>query len=166
MRMRKDPALDAIHLLRGLIWRDRTRAEVLFQLREKFPQYCVGKVTLATIAASIRGAHPAITEDAKKVLGYAAREADAMGDAWVDTDHLLIGILCLPDNVAAQELTEKGIEPEAARRLVAENRSSRPDYGPITPLGQSPSFSIWLKSKWCWWKARRSERRFIVRRRR
>jgi hypothetical protein len=39
MRMQKDPALDSIHLLRGLIWRDRTRAEVLFQLRDKFPQY-------------------------------------------------------------------------------------------------------------------------------
>jgi hypothetical protein len=33
------PAIESIHLLWGLMWPDTFRAQVLFHLREKFPQY-------------------------------------------------------------------------------------------------------------------------------
>lgn len=83
-----------------------------------------------------------------------------MGDAWVDTDHMLLGILCEPSSHAAELLVKADITLESARLKVLENRSSRPDYGPVIPLGQIPSPKVWLKSKWCWWKARWSEKRF------
>jgi len=34
-----------------------------------------------------------LTDEVKRTLAYASMEADAMGDGWVDTDHLLLGIL-------------------------------------------------------------------------
>jgi hypothetical protein len=83
-------------------------------------------------------------------------EADAMGDAWIDTDHLLLGILAEPGSLPAQHLAKAGITLEDARHVVMENRSSRPDYGPVTPPGASQSLLDWLMSKWRRWKPRRS----------
>jgi ATP-dependent Clp protease ATP-binding subunit ClpC len=153
-------AIDSVHLLSGLMWPDNSRAQVLFHLREKFPQYCKRQRNSALVSVS---SHLPLTDDAKKILAYSAMEADAMGDAWVDTDHLLLGILCESGCQAAQQLTAAGLTLENARPVVMENRSSRPDYGPVIPLGQSPSPRVWFVSKWCWWKARWSERRFAKR---
>jgi ATP-dependent Clp protease ATP-binding subunit ClpA len=157
------PMIDSTHLLWGLMWPDTSRAQVLFRLREKFPQY--GKRPQDSLLfATWKGKDLRLTDEVKKILYYSAREADAMGDAWVDTDHLLLGTLCEPDCQAAQQLNAAGLTLENARSMVMENRSSRPDYGPVIPLGKTPSPRVWLTSKWCWWKARWSEKRFAAKR--
>ena len=158
----KAPMIDPTHLLWGLMWPDTSRAQVLFGLREKFPEYSGrphDSLLFATWSQDLR-----LTDEVKKILYYSSKEADAMGDAWVDTDHMLLGTLCEPDCQAAQQLNVAGLTLENARSVVIENRSSRPEYGPIIPLGKTPSPRVWLKSKWCWWKARRSEKRFAARR--
>jgi ATP-dependent Clp protease ATP-binding subunit ClpA len=138
------PAIDAIHLLWGLLWPDKSRAQVLFHLRERLPQYLRRpRRSLLTARQDLL-----LTIDAKRILARTAMEADAMGDAWVDTDHLLLGILAEPGCLAAQHLVKAGITLQNARPVVMENRSSRPDYGPVIPLGQSQSPLDWLKSKW------------------
>jgi ATP-dependent Clp protease ATP-binding subunit ClpA len=159
----KAPMIDSTHLLWGLMWPDTSRAQVLFGLREKFPEYG-RRPQDSLLYATLKGQDLRLTDEVKKVLYYSAKEADALGDAWVDTDHLLLGTLCEPDCQAAQQLTAAGITLEKARPVVTENRASRPDYGPVIPLGKTPSPRVWLKSKWCWWKARRSEKRFAARR--
>jgi hypothetical protein len=143
------------------MWPDTSRAQVLFGLREKFPEYR-GRPQDSLFFATFKVHDLPLTEEVKKILYYSAREADAMGDAWVDTDHLLLGTLCESDCEAAQQLKAAGLTLENARSMVMGNRSSRPDYGPIIPLGKTPSPQVWLKSKWCWWKARRSEKRFAA----
>jgi ATP-dependent Clp protease ATP-binding subunit ClpA len=157
------PAIESIHLLWSLMWPETFRAQVLFQLREKFPQYHRCSRNSLLIATS-KGQDLHLTDEGKKILARTAMEADAMGDTWIDTDHLLLGILCESDCQAAQQLNAAGLTLENARSVAMENRSSRPDYGPMIPIGRSPSPRIWLMSKWCWWKARRSERRFAARR--
>jgi ATP-dependent Clp protease ATP-binding subunit ClpA len=156
------PMIDSTHLLWGLMWPDTSRAQVLFQLREKFPQY--RRSSRSVLVATWNGQDLRLTDEVKKILYYSSKEADAMSDAWVDTDHLLLGILCISDCQAAQQLTASGLTLENARASVIANRPSRPDYGPVIPLGTTPSPRIWLKSKWCWWKARRSEKRFAANR--
>ena len=59
--------------------------------------------------------------DAKKTLAYAAREVDWEGSYWLDTDHLLRGLLRFP-NEAAHALQKIGVELEAARAASLENR--------------------------------------------
>jgi ATP-dependent Clp protease ATP-binding subunit ClpA len=157
----KAPMIDSTHLLWGLMWPDTSRAQVLFGLREKFPQYR-RRPQDSLLFATWRGQDLRLTDETKKILARAKMEADAMGDAWVDTDHLLLGTLCEPDCQAAQQLNAAGLTLETSRPVVLENRSSRPDYGPVIPLGKTPSPQVWLKSKWCWWKARRSEKRFAA----
>src|SRR5579859_6313744 len=146
------PMVDSTHLLWALMWPDTFRAQVLFRLRDKFPQYRRSSYD-SLLIATWKGKDLRLTDEVKKILAYSAMEADAMGDAWVDTDHMLLGILREPDGQAAQQLIAAGITLENARSLVMENRSSCPDYGPVIPLGTSPSPRVWLKSKWCWWKA-------------
>jgi len=155
------PKIESIHLLCGLMWPDTSRAQVLFRLREKLPQYWQSSRHSVLIAT--KGQNLPLTDEVKRILAGAKMEADAMGDAWIDADHLLIGILRESDCPAAQQLIAAGITLENARSLVMENRSSRPDYGPVIPPGRSASPRVWLISKWCWWKARHSERRFAAR---
>jgi ATP-dependent Clp protease ATP-binding subunit ClpC len=157
------PAIDSSNLLWGLMWPDTSRAQVLFGLREKFPRY-LRRPHDSLLFATLKGRDLPLNVEGKKILYRSMKEADAMGDAWVDTDHLLLGILCEPNSHAAELLVKAGITLENARLKVLENRSSRPDYGPVIPLGETPSPRVWLKSKWCWWKARWSEKRFAMRR--
>jgi ATP-dependent Clp protease ATP-binding subunit ClpA len=157
------PMIDPTHLLWGLMWPDTSRAQVLFGLREKFPQY-VQRPQNSLLYPTLKGGDLQLTDEVKKILYYSAKEADAMGDAWVDTDHLLLGTLCAPDCQAAQQLTATGLTLENARASVIENGPSRPDYGPVIPLGTTPSPGVWLKSRWCWWKARWSEKHFSAKR--
>jgi hypothetical protein len=154
--------IDSTHLLRGLMWPDTSRAQVLFRLREKFPQYHRYSYD-SLLVATWKGKDLRLTDEVKKFLYYSAREADAMEDAWVDTDHLLLGILCISDCQIAQQLSAAGLTLENARATVIANRASRPDYGPVIPLGTAPSPRVWLQSKWCCWKARWSEKRFAAR---
>lgn len=156
------PMIDSIHLVWGLMWPDTSRAQVLFRLREKCPQY--RRISRSLLVATWKGQDLRLTDEVKRILYYSAKEADAMGDAWVDTDHLLLGTLSEPDCQAAQQLIVTGLTLEKARASVIENRQSRPDYGPVIPLGTTPSPRVWLKSKWCWWKARWSEKRFAGKR--
>jgi ATP-dependent Clp protease ATP-binding subunit ClpA len=145
------------------MWPDTSRAQVLFRLREKFPQYRE-RPQHSLLITTLKSKDLHLTDEVKKTLAYAAMEADAIGDAWVDTDHMLLGILRESDCQAAQQLTAAGLTVENVRSVVIENRPSRPDYGPVIPLGKTPSPRVWLKSKWCWWKARWSEKRFATRR--
>jgi ATP-dependent Clp protease ATP-binding subunit ClpC len=154
------PMIESTHLLWGLMWPDTSRAQVLFGLREKFPQYRRRpQYSLLRTSRDLR-----LTDEVKRTLAYAAMEADAMGDSWVDTDHLLLGILRESGCQAAQQLTAAGIALENSRTVVMENKSLRPDYGPVIPLGVALSWLELLTSRWRWWKAHRSEKRFAARR--
>jgi ATP-dependent Clp protease ATP-binding subunit ClpC len=157
------PKIDAIHLLWGLMWPDTSRAQVIFCLREKFPQY--RRHSRRSLLRTTWKSHDLrLTDEAKKTLAYAAMEADAMGDAWVDTDHLLLGILRESGCQAARQLTAAGLTLEKSRPVVMENQSLRPDYGPVIPLGVSLSWLELLRSRWRVWKARWSEKRFAAKR--
>lgn len=68
-------------------------------------------------------------DDRKRIVARAAPEANAMRDYWIDTEHLPLGILAEPACLAAQHLGKTGITLESARRIVMENKHSRPDSG-------------------------------------
>jgi ATP-dependent Clp protease ATP-binding subunit ClpA len=101
---------------------------------------------------------PQLTNDSKKILARAAMEADALRDYWIDTKHLLLGILAEPTCLAVQHLAKASIRLKIARRLVRENTSARlkcPDYcGPAVRPGEVPSLLDRMISKWHRWKYR------------
>jgi ATP-dependent Clp protease ATP-binding subunit ClpC len=55
------------------------------------------------------------TPRAKKVLELALRVALSMGDDFIDTEHLLLGLLEVPEGVAPRLLDDFDVQPEKVR---------------------------------------------------
>src|SRR5436305_14119634 len=58
------------------------------------------------------------TPRAKKVIEYAIEEARNLNHNYVGTEHLLLGLLCQEDGVAAQVLMNLGLKLEDVREEV------------------------------------------------
>jgi hypothetical protein len=86
-------------------------------------------------------------------------EADAMGDYWIETEHLVMGILADPGSVAAQHLVMASITLEDARRVVMENKPSRSLYGPEVRPGEKPSPLERLVFRYRMWRYGRKKAR-------
>jgi ATP-dependent Clp protease ATP-binding subunit ClpA len=130
---------------------DNSRANILFGLREHFPLHCGCPCKFASYEEAPK-AKPVLTDDMKRILARTAREADSLRDYWIDTEHLLLGILAEPNCLAGQYLAKAGLNLKCARRTVVENMSSRPDYGPVSQWWnlQSPWERLMFK-----WRIRR-----------
>jgi enamine deaminase RidA (YjgF/YER057c/UK114 family) len=63
----------------------------------------------------------------KRVLQYAAEEADRLLHHYIGTEHLLLGILREEGSVAASVLMEQGMRLDTARATVVEVLKERPD---------------------------------------
>jgi len=63
---------------------------------------------------------------------------------------MLLGILYERNCLAARHLAKAGITLKSARRVVTENKSSRPDYG-LVPTGWGQSLRERAKLKWRKW---------------
>lgn len=146
------PTIDSVHLLLGLMW-GSGRAQELFNLRETFPLYLDRPWKFASLEAAPRN-NPQLTDDAKRILARTQWEADAARDYWIDTEHLLLGILAKKTSVAGRCLAKAGLTREGAHRIVMENKPSRPVYGLVSPWWglQSPLERLLFK-----WRSRKYE---------
>jgi ATP-dependent Clp protease ATP-binding subunit ClpC len=138
-------AIDCQHILLGLLIEENSRANALFSLRELLPDQVARLRSLKHHPVS--GKEPPLTKDGKRTLAYAALEANSLQDYWIDTDHLVLGVLREQGSIACKSLNNAGIDLERARCTVADNKASRPDRGPSPVL---------------WWAVRRPFRRFTV----
>jgi hypothetical protein len=78
-------------------------------------------VLLRGPGGALRG-HIPFGRDAKKALELSLREALRLGDGWIGTEHVLLGLLRGGDTVAVGMLTELGVESAGLRRAVEEGR--------------------------------------------
>jgi ATP-dependent Clp protease ATP-binding subunit ClpA len=122
------PKITSIHLFGGLLWGEDSRAQTLFQLRERFPLWCPCPSKFAKLP---KPGDETLTDHSKMILAWAVVEANRMEDYWIDTEHFLLGILRVPACRAAQYLAMAGLTLEAARKTITDNKPSRPDYGPV-----------------------------------
>lgn len=91
-------------------------------------------------AAQTTGPDLPYTSRAKKVLELAMAEARDLSHSYVGTEHLLLGLLREEKGIAAQVLTDAGVNLEAARaetlRLLG---TEMPPSGPTAPAEKSGS---------------------------
>jgi len=66
-----------------------------------------------------RRGHIPFTAGSKRVLEVALREAQALDHPYIDSEHILLGLLTVTDGLAAQLLTERGVTYAAVREAVA-----------------------------------------------
>ena len=85
-----------------------------------------------------RGQAPfGLTGTAADVLSGAADEALKLGHHFVNPEHLVLGLLREPDELAGEVLAELGVTADGARRLVAQRLGSRARR-PTGSLGVAP----------------------------
>jgi len=137
--LNKTAIIDSVHMLRGLMWEEASGAVRLFSLREHFPQYCgcpslLSELPKGAIAVSL-------SDDSKRILAYAAMEAEYLNSYSIHTEHLLLGILREEGSPAATALAKAGMTIKAARRKVKENCPAddpddlaRPAWRTLSPL--------------------------------
>ncbi len=138
--------IDSNHLLRGLLTDSESRANTIFRLCQLFPEDAAYQSTLKSLQVNnqckltIRQTSRqssfqkkkvapnmiGLGGDEKRILAYTAREANRLRDYWIDTEHLVLGILRESDNAAAARLRTAGLDLEASRQRVIESKSSRP----------------------------------------
>lgn len=117
-------AIDSNHLLLGILIANRRGGDA-FRLRDLLPEDVAQQDVIAN-RPLIEGRNLPLTDDAKRVLAYTAREANRLIEYWIDTEHLVLGILRQENNAAASKLREVGLKLSVCRKLVAKNRGSRP----------------------------------------
>ncbi len=69
-----------------------------------------------------------LTPRAKAALDYAGQKAQSMGDAFVGTEHLLLGILLEGDGPGGASLRDLGVTEEGVMRALQQIRASGVDY--------------------------------------
>ncbi len=84
--------------------------------------------------------HIPYTPRAKRVMESAFREALQMGQNYISTEHLLLGIVREGSSVAMQALTQLGVEPEAIRSVVEELVRDNPAPQPVMDGSQRGAY--------------------------
>jgi ATP-dependent Clp protease ATP-binding subunit ClpC len=118
-------AIDSDCLLLGLLteyWRGRD----IFRLRERLPDDAARQDLIAQQSVVEKKDIP-LSDDGKRILAYTAQEANRLRDYWIDTDHLVLGILREETSAAAAKLREVGLNIDASRQRVIDNKNSRPE---------------------------------------
>ena len=91
-------------------------------------------------AAQTTGPDLPYTSRAKKVLELAMSEARELSHSYVGTEHLLLGLLREEKGIAAQVLTDAGVNLEAARaetlRILGTEMPQQPGGGPAAAIPQ------------------------------
>jgi ATP-dependent Clp protease ATP-binding subunit ClpA len=114
--------IDTGHVLRALLTHGRIAMEILRALDITAQQVRVDldkRVTLAP--ASRRGAttEPAVSRQVALAIELAANESSGLGNGYVGSEHLLLGLIGEPDGAAGKVLRALGAELRVTRRAVA-----------------------------------------------
>ena len=117
-------AIDSGHLLLGLVTEKETRADIVFRLRELLPEEAAQQA-VEIKQPMMKGTIP-LSNDGKRAIAYTAFEANRLRDYWIDTEHLVLGILREESSPAVAKLRAMGLELESCRQQVMYSKDSRP----------------------------------------
>src|SRR5437868_7789259 len=108
--------IETEHLLLGVFHDPDSRIDEIFHLHTRLEEIRQ-KVRSARLAraALANDVDLPLSNENKRVLAYAAEEAEYLGSDWVDSEHLLLGLLREKKTFAAKLLKELGIDLETAR---------------------------------------------------
>src|SRR5438876_521227 len=134
------------HILLGLIREgEGVAATVLQNLNVELDeiQQKIEETVKKGKAAQATGPDLPYTSRAKKVLELAMSEARELGHSYVGTEHLLLGLLREEKGIAAQVLTDAGVNLEAARaetlRILGTDVQAQGTGGAQQPSGAPPA---------------------------
>jgi ATP-dependent Clp protease ATP-binding subunit ClpA len=108
-------------LLRALLVHGRMAVEVLTALEITPHQIraALDKRGPAGTEAGGAGTEPVMSSQLAAVVELAANESSGLGNGYVGSEHLLLGLIGEPDGVAGSVLRSLGADPRVTRRTVA-----------------------------------------------
>lgn len=114
--------IDSPHLLLGLLRKDPTlaRGAPLETIREQ-----IG-VRLSRGKQMSTSVDLPLSRDAKSALSHAAKEAKGLGEKFVDSGHIVLGLLRVEKSLAAEVLRENGVTYDRFRDLIKDQVSEPP----------------------------------------
>ena len=111
--------IDTEHLLLGLLREDKRLQHVL-NLSITFESISAKVEARSVIRERVStSVDLPLSNEGKRVLAYAAEEADKLSNRHIGTEHLLLGLLREKEGFAAALLKESGLELESARTAIA-----------------------------------------------
>ena len=78
-----------------------------------------GRGARQTPAGKRRHAQPHLSAETNRPLENAEREADALKDQFISTEHLLMGLLALKNGAATRILKESGVSRDTLLKALA-----------------------------------------------
>ena len=136
------PEIETEHLLLGLLREDKALTNRFLHshgsvesIRKAIEQHTTIREKTST------SVDLPLTNESKRVLAYAAEEAERLGHKHIGTEHLLLGLLREEKSFAAEILNERGVMLETVREELARaghDPEQRGTPGPTAPaeLGQ------------------------------
>jgi ATP-dependent Clp protease ATP-binding subunit ClpC len=128
------PYIETEHLLLGLLRQDKALANRFLRshasvesIRKQIEAHSTIREKIAT------SVDLPLSEESKRVLAYAAEEAESLGHKHIDVEHLLLALLREERGFAANLLHERGVELARTRKEIAENPPSPATQRPAEP---------------------------------
>lgn len=85
-----------------------------------------------------------LTENAKRILRFAADEAEQLKNTYVGTEHILLGILMTPDSAASRILIEKGVSLANFRAQVSSGAGFERQAWPLRQIEATTAINAFL----------------------
>jgi ATP-dependent Clp protease ATP-binding subunit ClpC len=116
------PMIETVHLLLGLLREDEALLSIFLlssvsaeALREQI-ESSIDKGERISTSIEIP-----LSDEAKRVLKYAAEESEGLGHAHIGAEHLLLGLLRERKSFVAEVLQKNGVNYSEVRRLAGED---------------------------------------------
>jgi Clp amino terminal domain, pathogenicity island component len=113
------PYIETEHLLLGILREDKALTNTFLHSHasvESIRQQIEGHTVIREkVSTSV---DLPLSHECKRILAYAAEEADHLSHKFIGTGHLFLGVLRELDCFAAQLLNERGVSLDTARELV------------------------------------------------
>ncbi len=122
--------IESEHLLLGLVREDkdltsRFMGSTADDIRAKIDEHITRKPKVST------SIDLPLTDECKRILAFTGEESERLGDRFLGTEHLLLGILRETNCLAARLLVKRGLQLERVREELARSQGDRPGAAPI-----------------------------------
>ncbi|MGK7313053.1 MAG: Clp protease N-terminal domain-containing protein, partial [Candidatus Longimicrobiales bacterium M2_2A_002] len=129
-----NPSLEDLHLLRALLDQDETVVVPVLQkvgvsvarLRDRLDE------ALARLPSQTGDVRPTVSRELNRILDHAEEEARELGDEYVSTEHLLLGLSWKKGSWTRELLAGEGADPDTLREALESVR------GPHRVTDQEP----------------------------
>jgi ATP-dependent Clp protease ATP-binding subunit ClpC len=130
----RSPYIETEHLLLGILREDKALANTFLHSHSTVEsirnQIEAHSVIFEKVSTSV---DLPLSEECRRILAYAAEEADQLSHKFIGTGHLFLGVLRERDCFAASLLNERGVALDMAREQVVSSPPQQVGFSPRSP---------------------------------